>query len=148
MVDSQAKTKICVAGMYDCPNFAQSMATANEISERSFGKVEVCFYQFFQTQWEEHLRKTASSKKGHYYDHKASPLVTINDDPMAYAVGGEYLGSNEQFLSYALNNFNYLDNRAFEEYIKIAADNYRDKINHSTDKKYAQLMFSINSIDS
>ena len=66
---------------------------------------------------------------------------------MAYSEGGQYLGSNEEFQRYALTSFNYLDVRPFEDYVKIAADTYKDKINHSPDKKYAQLMFTINGVD-
>jgi len=70
-------------------------------------------YQFFQTQWEEHLKKTASEKKGCFYEHTASPLVVLHKDNCEM---GEYLGSNEEFQRYALMNFNYLDKSPFEEY--------------------------------
>jgi hypothetical protein len=47
-----------------------------------------------------------------------------------------------------LTNFNYLDNRPFDDYVKIAADRYREKINHSADMKYAQLVFNVAGVDS
>lgn len=78
--------------------------------------------------------------KGAFYDHNSSPLITLN--------GGEYLGTNEEFQRYALMNFNYLDKTPFEDYVKMAASTYREKINHSTETKYAQLMFNINGVDS
>lgn len=125
--------------MIDCPYFAKSCVAARALAE-SNPMVSCEINQFFQTQWEEHLRKTASSKKGAFYEHTASPLITLNDN--------EYLGSNEEFNRYALINFNYLDKTPFEDYVKMAASTYREKINHSTETKYAQFMFNINGVDS
>jgi hypothetical protein len=109
MVESALKITVC--GRIDCPNYQQSVVAANAIAA---GNSNVCveIMQFFETQWEEFLRKTASVKKGVFYDHKESPLVYLNDS--------EYVGTNEIFQRYALMNYNYLDSSPFDKYVKEA----------------------------
>jgi hypothetical protein len=47
-----------------------------------------------------------------------------------------------------LTSYNYLDNKPFDHYVKLAADRYQNKINSGNwGMKYAQLMFNINGAD-
>ena len=74
MVDAQ--TKITVAGVITDADFHKCIAAGKAIEAKANVEFEVL--QFFETQWEEYLRKIASQNKGVFYDHKSSPLVFLN----------------------------------------------------------------------
>ena len=104
----EAKNKITVAGVITDADFHKCIAAAKAIEEKSNCCVEIL--QFFETQWEEYLRKIASENKGVFYDHKTSPLVFCN--------GNKYIGGSEEFTTYALHNHAFLDNASQNDYIK------------------------------
>ena len=135
MVDA-APTKITVAGMITDANFHKCIAAAKAVDKKSRCEVEVL--QFFETQWEEYLRTTASTLKGVFYDHKTSPLVYLN--------GKDYLGSQDELARFALHNYNFLDGCSHDDYVKEADDVYRERINHSQ-SKFASLWFNVNGED-
>ena len=126
--------KITVAGIITDPNFHKCIAAAKNIEEKAGVQIEIL--QFFETQWEEYLKKIASQNKGVFYEHgKDSPLVFLN--------GNKYIGGHEEFSTYALHNHAFLDSASHNDYIKIQKDVERQRINHST-SKFAQLTFCVN----
>lgn len=56
---------------------------------------------FFETQWEEYLKKTANKEKGLFYSHIESPLVILNEK--------EYVGDQDKFMEYVLHTFKFKD---------------------------------------
>ena len=130
------KLKITVAGMITDPNFHKCIAAAQAVEKK--GGVDIELLQFFETQWEEYLRKIASQNKGVFYDHKSSPLVFFN--------GNKYIGGHEEFTTYALHNYAFLDSASHTDYVKAQGDVYRQRINHST-SKFASLHFNVNGVD-
>ena len=137
MVEPKCSDKITVAGMITDPNFHKCIAAAKYIEEKA--SVEIEILQFFETQWEEYLKKIASQNKGVFYDHvKDSPLVFLN--------GNKYIGGHEEFTTYALHNHAFLDSASHNDYIKAQKDVERQRINHST-SKFAQLTFCVNGTD-
>lgn len=87
--------------------------------------------EFFETQWEQYLKKTANTHKGVYYEHSASPLIFLAND-------NEYIGDGEDFVQWALHNFNLKDGKRFTEYQSIADEACRTKINgQKSHRQYA-----------
>lgn len=90
--------------------------------------------QFFETQWEDFLKKTANSLKGVFYQHEASPLIYLNDK--------EYIGDADKFLDYSLFTFKYRDDTAGQVYVDLAEKAYRQAINEKKTRKYAFMDFT------
>ena len=61
-------TKITVAGIIDCPQFHKAKAIALNI-EHGHKNVRVECLQFFETQWEQFLKRTANMLQGNFYNH-------------------------------------------------------------------------------
>jgi hypothetical protein len=129
---------ITVAGMISDPKFHRSRAIAMALYEAHSEEIACpIIMEFFETQWEQFLKKTANTYKGVFYEHKASPLVYL-------AKNNEYIGDGEDFSMWALHNFNQKDNSKFTEYQKCANDALCNKINDQKDtRQYAQLTFKI-----
>lgn len=68
--------------------------------------------QFFETQWEEYSKKIANKLKGVFYSHSGSHLIMLDDK--------EYVGNSEQFATYILHRFAYMDNSMSIVYDKLA----------------------------
>jgi hypothetical protein len=81
---------------------------ASKLEETHYGEVHVEFLQFFETQWEEYLKKTANKLKGVFYSHEESPLVILNDK--------DYIGDQDKFLEYALHKFKFRDDTESKVY--------------------------------
>lgn len=92
--------------------------------------------QFFQTQWEEYIKHTANKLKGEFYQHKAGHIIMINDC--------EYVGSSEEFATYVLNRFGYMDNSINIVYERLAKNEFKKIINTSQTRKYAKLGLNFN----
>jgi hypothetical protein len=93
------------------------------------------FSSFFETQWEEFLRKISSQNKGQFYEHKVSPLVYTNDT--------EYVGDSETFIRYAILKFQICAKGSQEDYERIASSAIKDRINNSATSKYAFINFEV-----
>ena len=65
--------------------------------------------EFFETQWQQYLKKTANTHKGVFYEHEATTLVYLQND-------NEYIGDGEDFVLWALHNFNLRDEKKFSDY--------------------------------
>ena len=90
--------------------------------------------QFFETQWEEYIKNIAKKLKGVFYQHSGSHLILLNDT--------EYVGNAEQFATYLLHRFAYMDNSMSIVYERLAANTFKKMINSSKTRKYAQLELS------
>ena len=87
--------------------------------------------QFFETQWEEFMKKTAFTLKGVFYQHTGSHIIYLNDK--------EYIGNGDAFAKWALHNFSYMDNSHSIIYDKLATDAYRKMINNSNTRRYTYM---------
>ena len=89
--------------------------------------------QFFETQWDEYLRKTANKLKGLFYQHTQSPLVILNDK--------EYVGDQDKFMDYALFSFKAKDDNETKFYTNSAEIAYAKAVNKSKTSKFAFMEF-------
>ena len=95
---------------------------------------------FFETQWEEYIKKTANKLKGVFYHHSGSHLIMLNDS--------EYIGNAEQFATYILHRFAYMDNSMNIVYERYASTAFRKMVNMSKTRKYAQLKLTFSGMES
>ena len=131
--------KITVAGKISDPFFHKCMVCLRYLKQEN-KHVSVECLQFFETQWEEFLKKTANTNKGVFYNHTGSPLIYLND-------GAEYIGDCDKFMTYALHNFAYQDNTNLVIYQKKASDAIKSIINTSRTRKYAYFNFNFGGVD-
>ena len=130
--------KITVAGKITDPAFHKSVTAARHLETQYPDVVSCECLQFFETQWEEYIKKTANRLKGVFYHHTGSHLILLNDC--------EYVGSSEQFATYILNRFAYMDNSMAVVYERLAANHFKRMINTSKTRKYAQLQLSFGGL--
>ena len=123
--------KITVAGKINDPAFHKCVAAVRFLEKEHPGLVQAECLQFFETQWEEFMKKTAFTLKGVFYQHTGSHLIYLNDK--------EYIGNGDAFARWALHSFSYMDNSHSIIYDKLATDSYRKMINHSKTRKFAYL---------
>lgn len=121
MVEEKAPVKIIVAGKITDAYFHKCVTAARYLERENPGVVTTECLQFFETQWEEFLKKTANRLKGVFYQHSGNHLIYLND--------GEYIGNSEKFATYALHNFAYMDNSNMMIYEKKASDSFKKMIN-------------------
>ena len=76
---------------------------------------------FFETQWDEYLKKVQTELKGSFYQHKASPLVFLNDLNM-------YIGDHTAFEAFVLEQFRYVDNSKMLIYNKMANKSWKTAV--------------------
>ena len=95
--------------------------------------------QFFETQWEEYIKKIANKLKGVFYHHTGNHLIMLNDS--------EYVGNSEQFAAYILNRFSYMDNSMSIVYERLASNTYKKMINNSKTRKYAHMEFNFGEMN-
>lgn len=124
----ESRVKITVAGKIQDPGFVQSQTCAQYISSTNEDLVSVEVLTFFETQWEEYMKKLKKDQKGLFYDHKASHIIFLNDS--------EYIGNNDDFSKWALLNYRYLDKTKTLFYKKKAKDNFKRAINDSKNNIY------------
>lgn len=75
-----------------------------------------------------YLKKLQNDLKGHFYQHKGSPIIFINNSI--------YIGGEESFLEWALQEFRYTDKTSVLIYKKLAADAHRSAINNTPGRSY------------
>jgi len=131
---SASPVKITVAGKINDPFFHKCVVCVRFLAKENKHVTAECL-QFFETQWEEFLKKTANTNKGVFYNHTGSPLIYLND-------GETYIGDCDKFMTYALHNFAYLDNTNLIIYQKLANDAFKNTINASRTRKYAFMNFN------
>ena len=69
--------------------------------------------------------------KGDFYQHKANHVIFLN--------GSIYIGSKDNFLEWAIQNFRYIDNTSAMIYKKMANDDYKKVINNTPGRSYVQI---------
>lgn len=138
-MEAKAPVKITVAGKITDAHFHKCVAAARYLERENPGTVTAECLQFFETQWEEFLKKTANKLKGVFYQHSGNHLIYLDD--------GEYIGSSEKFATYALHNFAYMDNSTTMIYEKKATDCFRKMINQSKTRKYASMDINFSGMD-
>lgn len=105
---------ITVAGMISDPKFHRSRAIAQALFEKHPDQIaSPVVMEFFETQWEQYLKKTANTFKGVFYEHESSPLIYLAND-------NEYIGDGEDFSMWALHHYNEKDSLKYTEYEQIA----------------------------
>ena len=132
--------KITVAGKMNDSAFHKCVAAVKYLSQEHPGVVTAEFLSFFETQWEEYIKKTANKLKGIFYQHSGSHIIILNDS--------EYVGTAEQFTHYLLTNFSYMDNSMSVVYDRLAVNTFKRAINTSKTKKYAQMQLNFSGMNS
>ena len=132
--------KITVAGKMNDSAFHKCVAATKYLQQEHPGVVTAEFLSFFETQWEEYIKRTANRLKGIFYQHSGSHLILLNDC--------EYVGSAEQFAEYLLMNFTYMDNSMSVVYERLAFNTFKRAINTSKTKKYAQMQLNFSGMNS
>ena len=135
---SSKQYNITLAGKLNDHLFHKCIACLRYLEQEHQGLINVTYLQFFETQWEEYLKKTANENKGSFYNHKASPLVFLTDD----SGKKQYIGDAETFMSWALIEFRYHDNTNMLIYKKKANDMLRNQINCQPDKSYMYMQLT------
>ena len=128
---SQSPVKITVAGKITDPAFHKCVTAVRHLQDQHPEIVTSECLQFFETQWEEYIKKVANKLKGVFYHHSGSHLILLNDS--------EYVGNSEQFATYILHRFAYMDNSMSLVYERLAANQLRKMVNQSKTRKYAQM---------
>ena len=128
-----------MAGKINDPSFQKCVTAARYLEREHPGLVTAECLQFFETQWEEFLKKTAFTLKGVFYQHTGSHIIYLNDK--------EYVGNSDAFANWALHSFSYMDNSHSIIYDKMAADAYRKMINSSKTRKYAYMSLNFAGVD-
>lgn len=118
-----------LAGVLSDEAFHKCAACIRELESK--GKVTSTQLQFFATQWDQYLKKLQNNLKGEFYQHKGSPIVILN--------GSQYIGGEEQFLEWALQEFRYTDRTSALIYKKIASDTHRNAINNTPGRSYVYM---------
>lgn len=126
---------ITVAGKISDPKFQRSRAIATSLAAKHADRVQISVMEFFETQWDQFVKKTANRLKGVFYEHRGSPLIYLDDK--------EYVGDGDAFQTWALHNFNHKDELKFSEYETMAFNALKNKINNSKTRKYAEFKFTI-----
>jgi hypothetical protein len=93
---------------------------------------------FFETQWEEYLKKIQTEKKGVFFLHKGPTLLFFNDT--------NYIGDGEAFIEWVLNEFRYIDRSSPIIYRKQATDAMKKLVEKSTLRQYVFMDVSINGM--
>jgi cyclophilin family peptidyl-prolyl cis-trans isomerase len=133
-MEATKSVKITVAGRLNDPNFHKCWRVAQKLEEDFYGEVTIeCLY-FFETQWEEYLKKTANRLKDAFYLHKASPLVFLNDR--------DYIGDAEKFMEWALLTFKVQDDASAKVFDTAAKDFYCKVVNEHKTSKFAFMKFA------
>lgn len=120
-----------VAGKMNDPNFHKCVAALKFLESDNAGRVKVEVLQFFETQWDEYLKKVQTEKKGAFFAHKPSPLIFYNDNI--------YVGDSEAFQDWVLNEFRYMDKSSNLIYKKKAHDTYKNMIENTPGRAYVYM---------
>jgi len=83
----QEPVKITVAGKISDPAFHKCVTAVKYLQDQHPETVTIECLQFFETQWEEYIKKTANKLKGIFYQHSGTHLILLNDT--------EYIGNCE-----------------------------------------------------
>lgn len=134
-MNSSSTYKFVLAGKVNDPIFHKCHACLKFLEQDNPKTVEVEVLPFFETQWEEYLKKIQVEKKGSFYHHKQSPLIFYNDNC--------YIGDGDVFTDWVLNEFRYLDKTSPVIYKKKAADTYKNLIENTPGRQYVYLDISI-----
>ena len=86
------------------------------------------FNCLFQAQWDNYMKNLQNSKKGDFYNHKGNLIVFLNNS--------QYIGSIDNFMEWAIQEFRYIDNTSKMIYKKMANDAYKNCINNSPGRSY------------
>lgn len=127
-----------VAGKVNDPNFHKCVAAVKYLEQDNPGKVTVEVLQFFETQWDEYLKKVQTEKKGSFFTHKPSPLIFYNDN--------RYIGDCDAFTEWVLNEFRYMDKSSNLIYKKKAHDTYKNLIENTPGRQYVYIDVCIDTV--
>jgi peptidyl-prolyl cis-trans isomerase-like 6 len=124
-----SKVKITLGGKITDSDFYKIKTALQWISRNNEG-VEISINCFFETQWEEYLKKVQNEKKGVFLNHKAPILTFLNEDV--------YIGDTDAFFDYALNEFRYFDKQT-TTYSMQASNFYRKALETNPKRNYVFL---------
>ena len=86
------------------------------------------FKCLFQAQWDNYMKNLQNEKKGDFYNHKGNLIVFLNNS--------QYIGSIDNFMEWAIQEFRYIDNTSKMIYKKMATDAYKNCINNTPGRSY------------
>ena len=92
---------LTLAGIVSDVGYQRCLTCLKSIQERYPGIISSSVLQFFPSQWEQYLQTVQNDLKGHFYQHKGSPLVILN--------GQTYIGGEKDFIMWAQMEFRYVD---------------------------------------
>ena len=127
-MNSSLKFNLTLAGKASDPLFHKCQAAVRYLEQTYPKEVKATVLQFFETQWEEYLRKLQNEKKGLFYTHKQSPLIFCNES--------QYIGDSEAFLDWALCEYRYIDKSSMIIYKKKATDAMKQLIDNTPGRNY------------
>lgn len=125
------KYSIVLAGKISDPDFHKCHSCVKYLEQAYPGQVVIMVHQFFETQWEEYLKKLQNEKKGLFFQHKHSPIVYVNESI--------YIGDCEAFMEWVLCEFRYLDKSSMIIYKKKAHDSMKNLIDSTPGRDYVFL---------
>jgi hypothetical protein len=125
-----------LAGKINDPGFHKCFSALKFLESDRPKEVTVTVLTFFETQWEEYLKKVQTEKKGLFFHHKVSPLIFYNEI--------KYIGDCDQFTDWVLNEFRYLDKTSPVIYKKKAVDGMKSLIENTASRSYVFMDLSIN----
>lgn len=136
MNSKTSEYRFVLAGKANDPAFHKCAAALKYLEQDRPKEISVIVLQFFETQWEEYLKRVQVEKKGYFFHHKSSPLVYFNDT--------NYIGDGDAFTEWVLNEFRYLDKTNPVIYKKKANDTFKNLIENTPGRAYVYLDISIN----
>jgi cyclophilin family peptidyl-prolyl cis-trans isomerase len=128
-------TIITVAGKINDLYFQKASNIAYALEAKHPAEIKVECLQFFETQWDQFIKKTANDLKGVFYEHDES-------NALVYLNGAQYIGDADAFAQWALYNYQLLDKDGLIYYEKLAKEAYAKAINNSETKAYAKMTVS------
>lgn len=124
---------ITLAGIFSDEKYQRCLTCLKELQKN--GQVYGTVLQFFQTQWDEYIKRVQNDLKGAFYHHKGSPLVILNMT--------QYIGGVDSFLEWALQNFRYTDKSSDMIYRKLAHDASKKQFNETPGRSYVFMNYQI-----
>jgi hypothetical protein len=129
---------ITLAGKITDAAFYKAKACCKYLENEYPKNVKVEILCFFETQWEEYLKRIQNEKKGVFFMHKGTTILFYNET--------NYIGDGDAFTDFVLNEFRYIDKSSPIIYRKQATDAMKKMVEKSTLRQYVFMDVSINGM--
>ena len=119
-----------MAGKKNDPYFMQCKTALATIKAKKPG-IEVVELSYFETEWEEYLKRIQKTLGGRFMYHRKSPLIFLNSS--------EYIGADQEFLVWAEEHFDYHDTTKIVFYNKRCQELLRKTMTENPARKYCYM---------